>query len=200
MAYAQRLQAIAQAGLAYSKDKYDLERFQEIRDISVEILSRHTDISYQKVKDVFAGESGYATPKVDVRAVVISNEQILLVQEQLDNKWSLPGGWADVHLSVKENLIKEASEEAGADIIPERLIALLDRKIHNAPALPFGIYKIFVACSLKSMNFQPNTETADARFFSETDLPPLSETRNTREQIAMCFDAFRTTNWQPLFD
>ena len=107
---AKKLQSISQAGLEYSKDKYDIERFQEIREISMDIMENHTDMEREIIRNLFAGETGYQTPKIDVRAAIFNEGKILLVREKLDGKWSLPGGWADIDLSIKENLMKEAME------------------------------------------------------------------------------------------
>jgi hypothetical protein len=90
LAWAKQLQAIAQAGLAYSKDVYDLERFECIRRISVEMLSEHTGMEMTKIKDLFAGETGYATPKVDIRAVVFKENKILMVREKRTNAGRYP--------------------------------------------------------------------------------------------------------------
>lgn len=198
--YAKKLQALAQAGLEYSNDKYDIERFEEIRKISVEIMNDYTDLEKGKIEKLFAGEEGYQTPKIDVRAVIFKNNKVLLVKEKIDGLWTLPGGWADVDLSLSENLIKEAKEEAGAEIKPRRVIAILDRKRHNTPPNPYGIYKIFVECNLKSFNFKENIETSNADFFDKKNLPPLSKSRTTREQLEMCFESKSKKNHECIFD
>ncbi|HHV97266.1 MAG TPA: NUDIX hydrolase [Clostridiaceae bacterium] len=198
--WAKRLQSIAQAGLTYSKDKYDIERFLQVRDISVEILNEYTGISNEKIKDLFCNETGYQTPKVDIRGAVFKDDKILLVKESIDGLWSLPGGWAEVNLSVRENVIKELREEAGLNVIPKRLIAVLDRNKHNHPASPYGIYKIFVLCDLIDGAFEKNIETLESGFFYLEDLPPLSLGRVTREQIAMCFEARYNDNFTTIFD
>ena len=108
--WAIELQSLAQAGLTYGKDVYDKERYERIREISAEMLSYKTDISIEKVKDLFCNEHGYQTPKLDTRAAIFSDEKILLVKEK-NGKWSLPGGWVDVNLSIKENTVKEVKEE-----------------------------------------------------------------------------------------
>lgn len=127
------LQSLAQAGLTYGKDVYDRDRYERIRDISAEILSYKTDISVEKVKNLFCNEVGYQTPKLDTRAAVFEHEKILLVKEN-NGKWSLPGGWVDVNLSVKENTVKEVKEESGLDVTADRIIAIQDRDRHNLPA------------------------------------------------------------------
>jgi len=200
LSWAKQLQSIAQAGLTYSKDKYDIERFQQIRNISVEILNEYTGISNEKIKDLFCNETGYQTPKVDIRGAVFKDDKILLVKESIDGRWSLPGGWAEVNLSIKENVIKELQEEAGLNVTPKRLIAVLDRNKHNHPITPYGIYKVFVLCDLIDGEFEKNIETVESGFFSLDDLPPLSLGRITREQIAMCFEAKVNNSFVTIFD
>ncbi len=197
--YAKKLQSIAQAGLEYSSDKYDRERFQQIREISVDILDHYTEIDSEKIKKLFTCEKGYQTPKIDVRAAVIKNNKILLVKEKIDGLWSLPGGWADSDLSLSENLIKEAVEEAGAEIVPKRIIAVLDRNDQKTPPCPYSIYKIFVECSLKKIDFKENMETSAADFFSKENLPELSEKRNTFKEIEMCFKTAQKDTHEAIF-
>lgn len=200
LSYAKRLQSIAQAGLEYSKDKYDIERFEEIRDISVEIMNEYTDIETEKIRKLFASETGYQTPKIDVRAAVFRNKKILMVKEKIDGLWSLPGGWADIEYSLKENIMKECKEESGAEVIPQKLIAILNGKNIFSQPSPYSIYKIFVECDCKSKAFKENIETARAEFFSLENLPPLSPNRNTKRQIEMCFKARENNYHQSIFD
>ena len=200
LSWAKQLQSIAQAGLAYSKDKYDIERFQQTRNLSVDILNEYTGVSKEKIKDLFCNEIGYQTPKVDIRAAIFKEDKILLVKESIDGCWSMPGGWAEVNLSIKENIIKEAKEEAGVNVVPKRLIAILDRNKHNEPVTPYGIYKIFVLCQLIDGVFEENIETEESGFFSLMDLPPLSVGRNTKAQIEMCFKARLDENFSAIFD
>jgi ADP-ribose pyrophosphatase YjhB (NUDIX family) len=200
LSWAKQLQAIAQSGLTYSKDKYDIERFQQIRNLSVEILNEYTEISTEKIKDLFCNETGYQTPKVDIRGAVFKEDKILLVKESIDGCWSMPGGWAEFNLSIKENIIKEIREESGLNVVPKRLIAVLDRNKHNEPVTPYGIYKIFVLCDFVDGEFKSNIETEESGFFSLGDLPPLSLGRNTKKQIEMCFEANTQDNFLTIFD
>lgn len=198
--WAKKLQGIAQAGLTYSKDKYDIERFEQLRDLSVEILNSYTNIDNKIIRELFCNETGYPTPKIDVRAAIFKEDKILLVKEKIDGRWSLPGGWADIHTSLKEALIKEAKEEAGVEIDPKRIIAVQDRKRHNEPPSPYGMYKIFVECTYINGSFEDNTETSDAKFYSLEELPPLSLGRNTKQQISMCFESRNIECLEPMFD
>ena len=130
--WAIEIQSIAQCGLAYTKDMYDKERYEQLRNIAVEMLSYKTDISVDKIKTLFCNESGYQTPKLDTRAVIFEDEKILLVREK-NGLWSLPGGWVDVLESIESNTIKEVKEESGLDVITKRVIAIQDRNKHNKP-------------------------------------------------------------------
>ena len=197
--WAVELQALAQAGLFYSKDIYDIERFQRIREIAAEMLVCPSGLPMERVRDLFCNESGYQTPKLDTRAAVFQNDKILLVQEK-NGLWSMPGGWVDVDLSVAENTVKEVKEEAGLDVLPKKIIAIQDRKKHNPEIYAYNICKVFVLCVLLGGKFQKNSETISTGYFSIEDLPPLSENKTTREQIQMCFEAYHAEHWDTLFD
>lgn len=186
--WAKELQSIAQAGLEYSKDKYDIERFEMIRNISIDILSEYTEMEYDKVRDLFANEKGYQTPKVDIRAAIFRDNKILMVKEKIDGKWSLPGGWADIGISVYDNIMKESMEESGAKVKPKRVIAILDRNKHLKDEYPYSVYKIFVECDYIQGQYEKNIETEEADFFTLDNLPELSTGRNTKEHISMCFE------------
>ena len=197
--WAVELQALAQAGLAYSRDPFDRERFQRIRDIAAEMLAHKTALPLETVKDLFCCETGYQTPKLDTRAAVFKEGKILLVREN-SGKWSLPGGWVDVNVSVLENAAKEVREEAGLEVVPRRVIAVQDREKHNRPVYAWKVCKVFVLCEAVGGEFRPNTETTASGYFSRSDLPPLAEEKNTAEQVRMCFDASRAETWETLFD
>ena len=182
-----QLQSIAQAGLTYSKDIYDLERFKQIRYISVEILSHQTEMDKTKIRDLFANETGYATPKVDIRAVIFRDYKILMVKENTDDCWSLPGGWADIGLTPSEVAVKEVKEESGFYVQPIKLLSVLDKKCHPHPPSPYHVYKIFIQCEIIGGQPTEGIETSAVGFFSEKELPTLSIERNTKSQIEMIF-------------
>ena len=199
--WAQELQFLAQCSLAYSKDKFDRERSERIREISCEMLSYKYDLPIEKIKMDFASEIGYQTPKVETRAAIIKDDKILLVKEQLDGKWALPGGYQDVNVSIRENVIKEASEEAGAVVQPLKVVAVLDYNRHHHVNFPLGMVKIFVLCEYINHSFNENTETLGAEFYSLDDLPELSLTRTTKKQLEMCFECYKDPqNWDTIFD
>ncbi|TKC14894.1 NUDIX hydrolase [Robertmurraya kyonggiensis] len=185
--WAKQLQSIAQAGLTYSKDIYDIERFEQIRDMSIDILSKYTEMDQTIIKDLFANETGYATPKVDVRAVVFRENKMLMVKENMDNAWALPGGWGDIGLTPGEVVVKEVKEEAGFDVKATKLLGILDKKCHPHPPSPYHVYKIFIQCEIVGGQAEEGMETSAVGFFSENDLPPLSIARNTESQIKWAF-------------
>ena len=194
------LQSLAQAGLAYGKDAYDKERYERIREISAEMMSHIADIPLEKVKGLFCNEIGYQTPKIDTRAAIFKDDKILLVQEK-NGTWSLPGGWCDVTVSVAENTIKEVKEEAGLDVIVKSVIAIQDREKHNLPMYAYRVCKIFMLCSAVGGNFEPNIETIGFAYFAEDEIPQLATEKNNEEQIKMCFASYRAgEEWKTLFD
>ncbi len=197
--WAMELQSLAQAGLFYGKDVFDRERYTRIREISAEMLSHMTHIPVETVTGLFCNEIGYQTPKIDTRAAVFQDGKILLVKER-DGRWSLPGGWCDMGLSVGENTVKEVQEEAGLDVAPEKVIAVQDRARHNQPDYAYSICKIFVQCRPLGGSFAENAETTDARYFAPEELPELAGEKNTAAQIQMCFDAYREENWKTQLD
>jgi ADP-ribose pyrophosphatase YjhB (NUDIX family) len=188
LGWAKQLQSIAQAGLTYSKDVYDLERFELIRNISVDILTHHTNMDRTVIKDLFASETGYATPKVDIRGVVFKDGKILMVRENMDGRWSLPGGWADIGLTPSEVAVKEIKEESGFDVKAVKLLAVMDMKCHPHPPSSYHIYKMFIQCEIIGGQAAEGIETSAVKFFTENDLPPLSTARNTKSQIEMAFN------------
>lgn len=193
------LQFISQVGLTYSKDQFDMERFERVREISTEIMSLKGDISIESVKNVFCNETGFQTPKLDTRAVIFKNNKILLVKEN-NGTWALPGGWVDVLESIKSNIVKEVKEESGLDVIPTKLIALLDRNKHNMPIYAYGICKAFILCEIIGGEFEPNMETIDMAFYGINELPKLATEKTIESQIKMCFDAYYSEKWDVVFD
>ena len=197
--WAKELQFISQCALAYCKDVYDIERFERIREISAEMVSRIADLPVGTVRDLFCDESGYQTPKMDCRAAIVEDGKILLVQES-SGLWALPGGWVDVGLSVRENTIKEVREEAGLEVRPTRVIALYDRKKHLKPDYIHGICTVYVLCERLSGCFKPNVETIASGFFDVDHLPPIATGKCNEEQIRMCLHAANDDNWRVEFD
>lgn len=198
--WATRLQAIAQNGLTFAKDPFDIERYNAIRRIAAEMLAEGSGESIDRIVNLFAGESGYATPKLDVRGVVFREDRILLVQERSDGLWTLPGGWVDVGDSPSEAVIREAREESGYEVRVTKLLALVDRNRHGHPPHPNHIYKLFFRCEIIGGSPSASMETQQVGFFDEHDLPPLSLTRIMPHQIARLFEHHRHPDWPTDFD
>jgi ADP-ribose pyrophosphatase YjhB (NUDIX family) len=197
---AKKLQSIAQAGLTYSSNKYDIERFQQIKSLSLEIISHFSQTKMDRLTDLFSNEQGYPTPKVDVRGVVFKENAILMVREEVDGRWSLPGGWAEIGLSPGEIVIKEIKEESGYESRPKRILAVLDKNKHLHPPSPFHTYKIFIECEIIGGQPRAGMETTAVDFFDQTNLPELSVDRNTIEQIEMIFSFLEDPFRPALFD
>jgi ADP-ribose pyrophosphatase YjhB (NUDIX family) len=197
---AKRLEAIAQTGLTYTQNDYDRERYEEIRDISFTIFHHYTEAPTDKIYDLFSHEKGYPTPKMDVRGVVFREDRILMVREKLDQRWALPGGWADIGLTPNEVVAKEVKEESGLLVKPDRLLAVLDKKMHNHPPSPLHVYKMFILCKETGGELAAGMETLEVGFFDVNQLPVLSTERNTTEQIYMIYDLYKHPERFPVID
>ena len=199
--WAKRLQAIAQTGSTFTKDHYDMERYQSVRQIAAEMLNAGTGSrGMEAILDLLSRDTGYATPKVDVRAAVIHEDRILLVKEVEDGAWSLPGGWADIGDTPSVAAVREVSEESGYSVKVRKLAAVLDRNLHNHPFFPFHAYKMFFLCDLVGGEATSSYETQGAGFFAENALPALSLTRVMPAQIALMFEHYRHPELPTTFD
>jgi ADP-ribose pyrophosphatase YjhB (NUDIX family) len=199
--WAQRLQAIAQNGLTYSKDPFDVERFNQVRQIAAEILASGAATTMpEALVDIFKLNFGYATPKVDVRAAVFQENRVLLVKERSDGHWTLPGGWADIGDAPSVAAVREVREESGYETKVTKLAAVYDRELHDHPPYPFHAYKLFFVCEMVGGAAQTSLETTAVEFFPEDALPPLSLSRVTPVQVRHMFGHWRHPEWPTSFD
>ena len=189
---AQRIRALSQTGLVYSLSEYDTERYEELSRLSDEITALATGLKPDDVASGYRPAQEYVTPKVDIRAVVFNEkDEILLVREKMDGCWSLPGGWSDVGYSPKEVAAKEVKEETGLDVLPVRLLAVMDMSKHPHPAIPYYVYKFFILCELKGGSFTETFDILGKGFFRLEELPPLSLERVLPEQIQRMYAYYK---------
>ncbi|MBV8308170.1 MAG: NUDIX hydrolase [Gammaproteobacteria bacterium] len=181
--WARQVQAIAQNGLAFTHDPYDRERYTQLTELVALLLARELAIPAESARALWAGERGYATPKVDVRGGVFVDGRVLLVRERTDGRWTLPGGWADVNDAPSEAVAREICEESGYRARPVKLAALIDKNRHPHPAGVHHIYKLFFVCELTGGAAATSAETDAVEFFPVQQLPPLSTGRVLPQQI-----------------
>lgn len=191
--WVQELQAIAQTGLAYTQDVFDRERYERIRELAAEIAAAYTGSDFAPIHDLFAGEVGHATPKVDVRGVIFQDDRIVLVKESKDGGWTLPGGWVDIGESAAEACAREVYEESGYHTRVVKLLAVYDRNKHGHPPHIWHIYKLFFLCEPNGAPepLAANDETEAVALFAEDAIPPLSVGRVTPAQIKRLFEHHR---------
>lgn len=197
---AKRINSIAHSGLAFTKDKYDKERYTELLDLSIQILNKLTDIDVKKLEFIFNRDIGYQTPKVGVRAVVFRDDKMLMVKERMDNKWCLPGGYADTGMTPSEIIINEVKEESGFDVKPLRILGVIDYNKHQAHPFPFDLYQLFMECEIIGGKATTGIETSDVVFFAIDNLPELSVRRVTKEQVLKMFELHNNKELAPVFD
>lgn len=199
--WARELQAIAQNGLTFSHNEFDTERYNAITDIAARMLELHSGTDKEIILNIFNEQTGYATPKIDVRGVAFRDNKILLVKEKADGGWTLPGGWADPNETPSQSIEREVFEESGFKVRAVKLLALYDRDAQgHFPPYPFHIYKVFFLCEIYGGEGQLSNETDGVDFFEEDKIPPLSEARVRMHQIRHFFSQYRSGNWETAFD
>jgi ADP-ribose pyrophosphatase YjhB (NUDIX family) len=183
-----QLRSVADIGLLYAKNEYDIERYTELRHISTQMLDHVSGYGDETISIHFPQATDYPTAKVDIRGILLSpDNKILLARESADGKWSLPGGWGDIGYSPKEVIIKEFQEETGLDVVPERLLAVFDKKMHPHPPQPFYVYKMVFHCKALSSVLNKGFDVLDVQYFDIDHLPELSEDRILKSQIELLY-------------
>jgi len=198
--WAQRLEMLAQSGLQYGENEYDRERYRTVKQIATEMLSALSQEDLPVIQGLIDPQSGYTTPKIDIRGVVFRDDQILLVRELADNGWTLPGGWVDVNEPPSRAAEREVWEESGFKVKARKLLAVLDRNQHGFPPYIFHAYKIYILCEITGGAPSDSHETAGARFFAPDEIPPLSLARTTPEVIERMFEHYTHPDWPTDFD
>ena len=187
--YLQRMIAITDTGLTFTKDPFDRERYEDLRSLLGEMLNQASDLDTEEVAEVLKPTSAYATPLMDVRAWIVEDEKICLVRGQGENDWALPGGFGEVGYSPTENILKEIEEETGFKAKVERLLAVFDTNRFQLQSKQYA--KFVFECKLLDGQFQKNQEIADLQFFAIDQLPALSEKRITKEQIELLWQIYQ---------
>jgi len=193
--WAREMQAIAQTGLEFTENPYDRERYEALRALAARAMAAHGGGDPARIEALFAGETGYATPKIDVRGAAFRDGHILLVRERADEgRWTLPGGWADVNLTGAENVAKEIVEESGFVARVTKLAAVWDRSRHGHTPKPFYAYKLFFICAITGGAAATGLETSEVGFFNYDEIPDdLSHDRVRPAQIRRMFEHL----WHP---
>lgn len=197
--WAREIQALSQTGLTYSNDNYDTQRYQRLTEIAAEMVQAHTSLPKEPLLKTFLLQPGYATPKVDVRGAVVRDGQVLLVQERVDERWTMPGGWADVGDLPSAMVVREVWEESGFEVVPRKVLGVYDANRHP-PLEFFHAYKVVFLCEIVGGEARPSDETLDVDFFSFDDLPPLSSNRTNERHLADLQAHLRDPNHPVAFD
>jgi len=197
---AREIQSLSQTGLAFSQTGYDKERYTRFMEIAAEIMNQHTNLDKAATEKIFMQQPGYATPKVDVRAAVVKDGKILLVQERTDNCWAMPGGWADVGDIPSEVAVRECKEESGYDVKAVKVIGVFDANRSGRPLEFFHAFKIVFLCEFLGGEATPSDETLDARFFEFSGLPELSVNRTNEKHLGIVLEHYKNISLPAYFD
>jgi ADP-ribose pyrophosphatase YjhB (NUDIX family) len=183
-----RLHALARTGQHFCGSEYDRERYAEIERIAAELLAGTSPPDRDALLAAWRQETGYVTPKIEVRGAVFRDGRVLLVRETADGRWTLPGGWADVNESPSEAVEKEIVQESGFRARAVKLAALWDRRRHGHGASVFHCWKAFFLCEIDGGEARGSYETDAVGFFDPLELPPMSLGRCTPRQVARMLD------------
>ena len=200
LAWARKVQAIAQTGLHFSQNTFDRDRFTKLKALTDELLAAELDIPLGQAREIWDKEVGYATPKVGVRGGVFDGDRILLVRERSDGKWTLPGGWVDVGDSPSGAIEREILEESGYHAKAIKLAMLIDRNKHPFAPAVYHVYKMYFLCELTGGTAQTSNETDSVGFFTLDALPELSPIRTLRSQIERLYEHYRNRALPTDFD
>ncbi len=200
--WAREVQAIAQTGLAFKPQQYDRERYEALQALAARMMAARSDTPASRIEGLFGAQTGYATPKVDVRGAVFDGARLLLVREVSDKgRWTLPGGWADVNVTAAENVVREVAEESGFQVKVTKLAAVWDRTRQGHTPQPLSAYKLFFLCTITGGAAAVSHETSEVAFFAENDLPTdLSLERITAAQLRRMFEHARNPELPTEYD
>ena len=184
--WAREIFSLSQAGLTYSQNEFDLARYKRLQEITAEMITSQSDIEKEAVLNSFSMQSGYTTPKVDVRGAVVRDGKILLIQERADGRWSMPGGWADLGNPPASVAEREVWEESGYRVKAEKVVAVLDAN-RIEPMEFYHAYKIIFLCRFLGGEPLTSYETLAVDFFDLNQLPPLSLFRTNESMLQEVF-------------
>jgi len=197
---AREIQALAQTGLTFSENHFEVDRNKRLMEIAEEIILHKTTLQNEPILETFTTQPGYATPKVDVRGAVISDGKLLMVKEVSDGKWCMPGGWADVGENPSEMVIREVKEESGFDVKPVKVIGVFDANRSGRPMQFFHAYKIVFLCEITGGEAKASEETSEVKFFDLANLPELSPNRTNQKHIAEIYEHLKNPVRAAYFD
>ncbi len=199
IAWAREIFSLSQAGLAYSQNEFDIERYKRLQEITAEIIESQSELPKESVLESFSMQAGYATPKIDVRGAVIRDNKILLIQERSDGRWAMPGGWADLGNAPASVAEREVWEESGYHVQAEKVVAVIDAN-RIEPLEFYHAFKIIFLCTLIGGEPQVSHETMAVDFFDLNDLPPLSLYRTNASMLQEVFAHVQDPNRRTAFD
>src|SRR5215212_248439 len=199
MEWAQEIFSLSQSGLTYSGNEYDIERYKRLQEITAEMIASQSEIEMELVLKSFSMQAGYITPKVDVRGAVIKDGKILLIQERADDRWAMPGGWADLGNSPASVAEREVWEESGYRVRAQKVVAVMDAN-RIEPFEFYHAYKIIFLCTLLEGEPHTSYETLAVDFFDPDHLPPLSIYRTNEEMVREVFAHMENPNRLAAFD
>ncbi len=178
--YMFKMAAIAKVGLAYTTDPYAMDNFEEMNNITNEMIKDYANVNYDR-PNYFANEN-VVTPTLSVVVVIFDEDRKVLFKQMAEShNWMLIGGYTQMFESPVETARRCCREQSGAETEIVRLIGIADRKqFLPKNALPefIVLFEGRLSTSLK----KPTVHAVeDARFFDLSDLPLVDESTSEDE-------------------
>jgi len=197
--WAREIFSMSQAGLTYSGNEFDIERYKRLQEITAEMIESQSELSKESVLESFSMQAGYTTPKIDVRGAVVHEGKILLVQERMDGNWAMPGGWADLGNAPASVAEREVWEESGYEVKAEKVVAVIDAN-RIEPMEFYHAFKIIFLCKLTGGEARISHETTAVDFFDPGSIPPLSIYRTNKSMLLEVFAHVKDPSRATAFD
>ncbi|KKI91324.1 hypothetical protein WQ54_15380 [Bacillus sp. SA1-12] len=164
------IRSIAQLGLRYANNPYDIERYEKLLDLASKEYSELSDIKQSIIIEKFKSELGHITPKIGVGGVILSTDGKMLLERRSDDEtWGIIGGWCDTGESPQESLKREYLEETGLNVKVNELIDIFTRKPGDF-GQPHTSYHLLFVCEILDGSMQASFESIEIGFYNISEV------------------------------
>ncbi len=197
---ADQMRALANNGLHFTDDPYQVERYQKILLLSSRLLDLIDERPLPEIEQVIFSDLGWRSPGTGVDTAVFDNDgRILLIQRADNELWATPGGGCDVGESAATTGAREVWEETGYQVEVTDLLGIFDSRLCGTQSVQ-QLYHILVAGSVIGGEAATSNETIDVRWFAADEIPwtKLSPGHEPRIRFALGWQA--SPDLKPYFD
>lgn len=199
-AVADELRALSNAGLRFTDDPYQIERYHRIIELAAALTSRVNGHTTEDLRRLFFADMNYTTPYSVVDTAVFDEEgRILLIRRADSGRWALPGGACDVGETPATAAAREVWEETGCEAQIEALLGVFDARVTRDETM-HHLYVLLFAGRVVGGAPQVTSETLDVRWFAPEDLPWATMHGSHARRIRHALRWRETPHLSPYFD